>query len=96
MGKLKGVFSVIKHTAKWGLLMVQNSDANTLKESQQAKLKELQVQQAKLKDLKAELERINAKIKNDEKLSIEDTKFIGDLGWLTALSVTIASIAASL
>ena len=76
--------------------MVQKSDANTLKENQQAKLKELQIQQAKLKELQAELERINAKIKNNEKLSVEDTKFIGDLGWLTALSVTIASIASSL
>jgi uncharacterized protein YlxW (UPF0749 family) len=76
--------------------MEAKSDANTLKANQQAKLKELQIQQAKLKELQAELERINAKIKNNEKLSLEDTKFIGDLGWLTALSVTIASIAASL
>ena len=76
--------------------MQPKSEANALKENQQAKLKELQVQQAKLKELQAELERINAKIKNNEKLSVEDTKFIGDLGWLTALSVTIASIASSL
>lgn len=71
-------------------------ETQNLKENQQAKLKELQAQQAKLKELQAELERINAKIKNNEKLSVDDTKFIGDLGWLTALSVTIASIAASL
>jgi uncharacterized protein YlxW (UPF0749 family) len=76
--------------------METKTDANTLKANQQAKLKELQMQQAKLKELQVELERINAKIKNHEKLSTEDTKFIGDLGWLTALSVTIASIAASL
>lgn len=76
--------------------MEPKSDANTLKVNQQAKLKELQIQQAKLKELQAELERINAKIKNNEKLSLDDTKFIGDLGWLTALSVTIASIASSL
>ncbi len=76
--------------------MVQKTDANTLKENQQAKLQELQIQQAKLKELQTELEKINSKIKNHEKLSSEDTKFIGDLGWLTALSVTIASIAASL
>ena len=76
--------------------MEPKSGANTLKADHQAKLKELQIQQAKLKELQAELERINTKIKNDEKLSLEDTKFIGDLGWLTALSVTIASIAASL
>ena len=76
--------------------MIQKTETNALKENQQAKLKELQIQQAKLKELQAELERINAKIKNNEKLSVEDTKFIGDLGWLTALSVTIASIASSL
>lgn len=75
---------------------VADMETKNLKENQQAKLKELQAQQAKLKELQAELERINTKIKNNEKLSVDDTKFIGDLGWLTALSVTIASIAASL
>jgi uncharacterized protein YlxW (UPF0749 family) len=68
----------------------------SLDETRQAKLKELQAQQAKLKELQAELEHLNAKIKNHEKLSAEDTKFIGDLGWITALSVSIASIASSL
>ena len=76
--------------------MNQNRDADALRESQQAKLKELQLQQTKLKGLQAELERINTKIKNNEKLSQDDTKFLGDLGWLAALSVTIASIASGL
>ena len=76
--------------------MNQKRDADALRESQQAKLKELQLQQAKLKELQAELERINTKIKNNEKLSQDDTKFLGDLGWLAALSVTIASIASGL
>lgn len=58
--------------------------------------KDLQAQQEKVKELKAELEALNKKIKNHEKLSTEDTKFLGELGWLTALSVTIASIASSL
>lgn len=58
--------------------------------------KELQAQQEKLKKLQAELEKINKKVKNHEKLSLDDTKFIGELGWLSALSVTIAAIAASL
>lgn len=58
--------------------------------------KELQAQQEKLKKLQAELEKINAKVKKNEKLSLDDTKFIGELGWLSALSVTIAAIAASL
>ena len=76
--------------------MNQKNDVDALRGSQQAKLKELQLQQAKLKELQAELERINIKIKNNEKLSQDDTKFLGDLGWLTALSVTIASIASGL
>jgi hypothetical protein len=29
-----------------------------------------------------------------EKLSVEDTKFIGSLGWITALSISIAVAAA--
>lgn len=76
--------------------MNQKGDADALRENRQAKLKELQLQQAKLKELQVELERINTKIKNNEKLSLDDTKFLGDLGWLTALSVSIASIASSL
>jgi hypothetical protein len=33
---------------------------------------------------------------NDEQLSIDDTKFIAELGWLTALSVSIVAAAAVL
>ena len=69
---------------------------NSLLEAQQAKLKELQDQEAKVKDLQAQLANINAKVNNNEPLSKEDTKFIGELGWLSALSVTIATIAASI
>jgi 2C-methyl-D-erythritol 2,4-cyclodiphosphate synthase len=58
--------------------------------------KELQAQQEKLKKLQVELEKINAKVKKNEKLSLDDTKFISELGWLSALAVTIASIAAGL
>ena len=76
--------------------MDQHLDTHKLRIVQLEKLKELQSQQKNLKELQAELEKINAKIKSNERLSLEDTKFIGDLGWLTALSVTIASIAASL
>ena len=71
-------------------------DTHALRIVQVEKLKELQSQQKNLKDLQGELERINLKIKKHEKLSEEDTKFIGELGWLSALAVTIASIAASL
>ena len=68
----------------------------SLNEAQQLKLKKLQEQQAKLKELQVELEKINAKINKNEKLSAEDTKYIGNLGWLTALSVSIAALASSL
>jgi hypothetical protein len=76
--------------------MEQHTEASKLKMVQQEKLKELQSQQKNIKQLQAELEKINAKIKNHEKLSTEDTKFIGELGWLSALSVTIAAIASSM
>jgi uncharacterized protein YjdB len=76
--------------------MSSDTKAKSLNEAQQSKLKELQLQQAKLKELQIELEKLNAKIKNNEKLSTEDTQFIGNLGWLTALSVSIATLAATL
>jgi len=71
-------------------------DVNSLKDAQQSKIKELQLQQAKLKELQVDLEKLNAKINNHEALSKEDTKFIGNLGWLTAASVSIATLAATL
>jgi hypothetical protein len=46
--------------------------------------------------LQADLTKLNAKIDTNESLSVEDTKFIGELGWLAALSVSIAAIAAVL
>jgi hypothetical protein len=64
-------------------------------ESKQEKLKELHAQQAKLKELQSELDAIESKIKNNEKLSKEDVKFAAELGWLTSAAVTIASIATS-
>jgi len=76
--------------------MDNHTDTAALRIVHQDKLKELQAQQKNLKELQAELNRINAKIEKREELSVEDTKFMGNLGWLTALSVTIASIAASL
>ncbi len=61
-----------------------------------AKIKELQAQEEKLKELQADLEKLNAKVENKEPLSEEDTKFISNLGWITALSITIATIADSI
>jgi len=76
--------------------MAHKSDADKLQEAQQLKRKELQFQEGKLKELQSELGKLNAKIGNNEKLSIDDTKYISELGWLAALSVTIAAIASGL
>jgi len=54
------------------------------------------VSQQKAGELQSELNVIESKIKNNEKLSREDIKFIGELGWLSAAAVTIAAVAASL
>ena len=68
----------------------------TMFETQQEKLRELHVQQQKLKKLQSELDAIESKISNNEKLSKEDVKFAAELGWLSTAAVTIASIAASI
>jgi uncharacterized protein YlxW (UPF0749 family) len=71
-------------------------DTTMLRMVQQDKLNELLAQQKNLGKLQAELEKINSKVKNNEKLSEKDTEYIGNLGWLAALSVTIAAIAVSI
>lgn len=76
--------------------MTQISEVTKLQEAQQLKREELQAQESKLKELHAELEKLNSKVHNNEKLSLDDTKYISELGWLAALSVTIATIASTL
>ncbi len=76
--------------------MTQIKESRKLQAAQQLKREELQIQEGKLKELQAELGKLNSKISNNEKLSIDDTKYISELGWLAALSVTIAAIAAGL
>jgi len=76
--------------------MSDQLDTTALRIVQQDKLMELKAQQKNLEHLQAELNRINQKLQKKEPLSVEDTKFMGNLGWLSALSVTIASIAASI
>jgi hypothetical protein len=71
-------------------------DTSALRLVHEEKLKDLQKQQKNLKEIEAELSRISAKINKKEELTLDDTKFIGNLGWLTALSVSIAAVAASL
>ena len=65
-------------------------------ENQEEKLKEIQKVQAEINKLQAELDRLTSKVKSNEKLTVDETKFFGQLGWLSALAVTIASIAATL
>jgi hypothetical protein len=50
--------------------------------------------QQKAGELQSELNVIETKISNNQALSEEDSKYLGELGWLAAAAVTIASIAA--
>ena len=67
-----------------------------LMNAQQLKLNEVQEQQEKLQSLQADLAKLNAKVAKHEPLTSEDTKFVSSLGWLSALSVTVAAVAASM
>ena len=60
----------------------------------QAKALKVENQQAKLKALQADLEKLDIKISRHEQLSPEDTQFISNLGWLSALSVSVAALVA--
>ena len=75
--------------------METKSNANSFRTKEES-LKELHAQQAKLRELQSELDAMESKINNDQKLSREDIKFVGELGWLSAAAVTIASIASSI
>ncbi|MHB1237425.1 MAG: hypothetical protein ACYCY7_07665 [Gallionella sp.] len=71
-----------------------NTDA--LRIVQLEKLQELKAQEKNLRELQGELERINLKIKRKDALSPDDVSYLSQLGWLAALSVTVASIAANI
>ena len=73
--------------------MENQFDTNELRIVQLNKLQELQAQEKNLTKLQGELARLNLKIKRKEKLSSDDVTYLGQLGWLAALAVTIASIA---
>jgi len=88
--------AIIKSLTERKFEMDKNLDTSALRLVHEEKLKDLLKQQGNLKELEAELNRINAKINKKEELTNDDTKFIGNLGWLAALSVSIATIAASL
>ena len=76
--------------------MEAKESTENLFKTRQEKLNELSAQQGKLRQLQSELNMLEAKIKNDQKLSKEDTKFVAELGWLAAAAVTIAAIADSM
>ncbi len=75
---------------------VEQFDTKALRIVQEEKLRELQAQQKNVKELQSQLGRINSKLKNKEKLSEEDLKFVGELGWLSALAAVIATLATSI
>jgi hypothetical protein len=52
--------------------------------------------QQKVEELQSELDVIEKKEKNNQALSGDDVKFVGELGWLTAAAVLVTSIAAGL
>ena len=74
----------------------EKESTDTLFKTRQEKLDELNAQQEKLQQLQSELSALESKIKNDEKLSKDDTNFVAELGWLAAVAVTIAAIADSI
>ncbi|MDX8379409.1 MAG: hypothetical protein R8K48_05100 [Gallionella sp.] len=76
--------------------MESKSAESSLQSAKEIKLQELHAHEEKLKELQTELAKLNAKVENHEEISADDTKFVSELGWISALSVTIASIAASI
>jgi hypothetical protein len=49
-------------------------------------------QQKTLNELRSELEKIDSKIKSDEKLLVDDGALISNLGWISILSATITGL----
>jgi hypothetical protein len=65
-----------------------------MKENQKATVTDASQQQAG--ELQSELNDIEMKTKDDQALSEDDVKFVGELGWLAAAAVLVTSIAAGL
>ncbi len=74
----------------------EHLDTKALRIVQEDTLKQLESQQKNVKDLESKLSTINAKLQKKEKLSDEDIQYMSSLGWLSALSIAIATAAASL
>jgi len=77
-------------------MTTEKLDTGTLRIVEEEKLRELQAQQNNLKKLQEELSGINTKLQKKEMLSEDEIKYIGELGWLAAMSVTIAALANSI
>jgi hypothetical protein len=71
-------------------------DTKALRIVEEEKLRELQAQKANIEKLQAELSTIKSKLQRKESLSEDEIKYIGQMGWLSALSVTIAALASSI
>lgn len=65
---------------------METNQKATVTDVSQQKVGELQSEPANV---------IESKTKNNQALSEEDIKFVGELGWLSAAAVLVASIAAS-
>jgi hypothetical protein len=59
-------------------------------------LEELELQQENISKLLAELQLLDSKVKGNETITADDTRFIAELGWLATLSITVIAIAAAL
>jgi Skp family chaperone for outer membrane proteins len=77
-------------------MATEKLDTSTLRIVEEEKLRELQAQQDNLKKLQEELSGIKAKLQKKETLTQDEIKYIGELGWLSALAVTIAALANSI
>lgn len=59
-------------------------------------LEELELQQENINKLLTELQLLDSKVKRNETITADDTRFIAELGWLATLSITIIAIASTL
>jgi hypothetical protein len=71
-------------------------DTKALRIVEEEKLRELQAQKANIEKLQAELATIKSKLQRKESLSEDEIKYIGQMGWLGALAVTISALASSI
>ena len=77
-------------------MSTEHLDTKALRIVQEDTLRQLEAQQNNVKDLQNKLTAINDKLQKKEPLSTDELKYIGNLGWLSGLSVAIAALASSL